>query len=119
MSDEPVVTEQEIDSMMANPLQRVWMVHGWHMARRASQFAAWMTGGGDKVAPEGGVKIVVNQFNDGADDPDPTEAELRAYALGRVLAAREEVAEEEAAERREKDGRKALIEARALLGRTT
>lgn len=115
---EPAVTEQEIDEALAYPLQRTWAIHGWHTLRRAAMLASWMGEKGEEVTP-GGVTITINQFNDGTDEPEPTEAELRAYVYSMMLSCREEVAEEEDAERREKDGREALRQTRDLLGRTT
>ena len=113
---EPVVTEQEIDDQLANPILRALLIGSWHRMMHAM---AVLRRPLDK-RPLAGTTIVIPELGQSAyHERPPTEAELREYVHSVTVRQRLEDAEQREDERREKDCEEKLRETRALLGRTT
>ncbi len=114
---EPVVTEQEIDKQLSDPLLRMLLVGSWHRMMHAQK---WLSAGLDKPSPPGGMTIAIPEIGKSAYyERPPTETELREWVRSVTLRRRLEAAEEREDERRERECAQKLRETRALLGRTT
>lgn len=104
----PLVTDEEIDRQMADPLSRAWLAMGWRNMKRGMAMSEWLTKRGGVRGP---ITITWSRFSE-SPDPEPTDAELRAYARATLERIRQEWGDIE-------DRKRRAEETICLLGRTT